>query len=99
MGSSYTDVFQVKLGDSQWFIAHRYREFDALRKFLLGQNPFNAQFQQIDTKFPGKSVVMRRNVLERRVEGLEHYLAFYLENARYCRQNSIDALCSFLQVC
>jgi hypothetical protein len=91
---------QVTLGESTWVISHRYREFDALRKFLLAQNPFTSQFQVIDSKFPGKTITMaiRKNVLERRVEGLESYLAYYLENARYCRQNSIDALCSFLQV-
>lgn len=93
-------MIKVIVGDSSWIIAHRYREFDALRRFLLNQNPFTNEFQQIDNKFPGKTLglIIRKNIVEKRVEGLQEYLSFYLQNARFCRQNSIDALCSFLQV-
>jgi hypothetical protein len=93
-------IIKVIVGESSWNVAHRYREFDALRKFLLNQNPYTTEFQQIDSKFPGKTLglMIRKNVVEKRVEGLQEYLSYYLTNARFCRQNSIDALCSFLQV-
>ena len=93
-------IVQVSIRDSEWFVAHRYREFDALRKFIFAQNPYNTDFQQMDSKFPGKylGVAFRKSAIDKRVEGLESFLCYYLENARFCRQNSIDALCSFLQV-
>lgn len=92
-------IVKVKINESNWFVAHRYREFDALRKFILSQNPYNTEFQQSDVKFPGKIMGMfRKAAMDKRVEGLEGFTSFYLENARFCRQNSIDALCSFLQV-
>ena len=93
-------IMKIVVGETSWIVAHRYREFDALRKFLLSQNPYTSEFQQIDTKFPGKTLglMIRKNIVEKRVEGLQEYLSFYLQNARFCRQTSIDALCSFLQV-
>lgn len=87
--------------DKVWVVAHRYKEFDALRRFLLIQNPHVASFKECDAKFPRKVVGLgfRRSVwLEQRAEGLEAFLSFFLANARYCRQNSVDALCSFLTV-
>jgi hypothetical protein len=92
--------FKVTIGDSSWFVAHRYNEFDILRKFLLAQNPFNKEFQECDNRFPGKllGLAYRRYALESRIEGLNGFLSFYTENSRFCRQNSIDAICAFLQV-
>ncbi len=88
------------MGELSWFVAHRYKEFDAIRRFLLLQNPHVNEFKQCDAKFPGKVVGLsfRRAAMDHRVEGLEQFLAFFLENSRYCRQNSVDALCSFLKV-
>jgi hypothetical protein len=43
-------------------------------------------------------IAMRKGALDKRVEGLENFLTFHLENARFCRQNSVDALLSFLQI-
>lgn len=95
-------LFSVKvtIGESSWFVAHRYNEFDILRKFLLAQNPFNKEFQECDNRFPGKllGLAYRRYALESRIEGLSGFLSFYAENSRFCRQNSIDAICAFLQV-
>ena len=83
-----------------WFVTHRYREFDAIRRFVLNQNPHVASFQDADSKFPGKIVGLgfRPSAMENRIEGLVQFMSFYLENSRYCRQNSIDALCYFLKV-
>jgi hypothetical protein len=94
-------LVKVTIGENYWFVSHRYREFDGLRKFILSQNPFNTEFQSIDAKFPGKilNIGYRKGAMDKRVDGLETFLTFYLDNARFCRQNSIDALCSFLQVC
>jgi hypothetical protein len=93
-------IVKVTVGDSFWFVAHRYREFDALRKFVLTQNPYNNEFHQNDRLFPGKGmgISVRKGALDKRIEGLDHFLSYYLENARFCRQNSVDALLSFLQV-
>eukprot|EP01038_Epipyxis_sp_PR26KG_P005262 gene5262-7311_t len=93
-------VIEVTLGKAQWFVTHRYSDFDALRKFVISQNPFNTSFKECDAKFPGKVVGLsyRHSVLEQRIQGLEYFLLFFLDNARYCRQNSWDALLSFLEI-
>ncbi len=90
----------MTVSEQSWLVAHRYKEFDALRRFLLLQNPHVNEFKECDAKFPGKVVGLsfRRHALESRAAGLEQFVCFFLENARYCRQNSIDALCSFLKV-
>lgn len=79
-------------------MARRYNEFDALRHFLLTQNPHNTEFQQANGRFPGKALVFRKSVLDARLRGLDEFLNFYLTNARYCRQNALDAICAFLQI-
>lgn len=83
-----------------WYVAHRYTEFDVLRSFLMHQNPYIQEFKEVDDKFPGKAVGLsfRKNVLERRIEGLGAFLVFFLRNSRFCRQTSVDAVCSFLTV-
>lgn len=91
-------IMKVSCDETSWHIARRYTEFDALRQFLLTQNPHNTDFQQANSRFPGKALVFRKSVLDARLRGLESFVSFYLENARYCRQNALDALCSFLQI-
>lgn len=94
----YMFVIKVIVGDSSWFVAHRYREFDALRKFLLAQSPFVTSFQENDVRFPRKTIFHSPAVLESRAKALDEFISTYLKEARICRQNSIDAICSFLQV-
>jgi hypothetical protein len=65
---------------------------------LLTQNPHNTEFQQANGRFPGKALVFRKSVLDARLRGLDEFLSFYLTNARYCRQNALDAICAFLQI-
>lgn len=91
-------VIKVQLDGLTWLVARRYNEFDALRHFLMTQNPHNTEFQHANGRFPGKALVFRKSVLDVRLRGLEDFLCFYLANARYCRQNALDALCFFLQV-
>ena len=83
-----------------WYVAHRYTEFDVLRSFLMHQNPYIQEFKDVDDKFPRKAVGLsfRKSVLERRIEGLGAFLVFFLRNSRFCRQTSVDAVCSFLTV-
>lgn len=91
-------VIKVTVGESSWYVTHRYREFDALRRFLLSQNAFVAAFIDNDKTFPGKSIFHSPAVLEQRAKALNDFVSFYLTDARYCRQTSLDALCSFLQL-
>jgi hypothetical protein len=83
-----------------WYVAHRYTDFSLLKTFLLSQNPGTAEFKAVPGMFPGKAVglAFRKGLLLRRVEGLAAFLVYFLQNARFCRQTSIDALCSFLEV-
>eukprot|EP00981_Chlorochromonas_danica_P001390 scaffold296_cov164-Ochromonas_danica.AAC.7 len=94
----YMFVIKVIVGDSSWFVAHRYREFDALRKYLLAQSPFVTSFQENDARFPRKTLFHSPTVLESRAKALDEFISVYLKDARICRQNSIDAICSFLQL-
>lgn len=96
--SIYFIVTQVSVDGSSWYVVRRYNEFDALRHFLLTQNPHNTEFQQANGRFPGKALVFRKSVLDARLRGLDEFLSFYLTNARYCRQNALDAICAFLQI-
>jgi hypothetical protein len=91
-------IIKVSFEGLTWFVARRYNEFDALRHFLITQNPHNSEFQQVHSRFPGKALVFRKSVLDARLRGLEEFLGFYLTSARYCRQNALDALCFFLQI-
>jgi hypothetical protein len=79
-------------------VARRYNEFDALRHFFMVQDPHNSDFQQSCQRFPGKVLLFRKSVLDARLRGLEEFINFFCENSRYCRQNGLDALCSFLQI-
>jgi hypothetical protein len=81
-------------------VAHRYTEFSVLKGFLMQQNPTTAEFKTIQEQFPGKAfaIAYRKSVLERRVEGLGAFLVYFLQNARFCKQTSVDAVCSFLAV-
>jgi hypothetical protein len=83
-----------------WYVAHRYTEFSVLKGFLMQQNPSTTEFKTIQQKFPGKAIgiAYRKSVLERRVEGLGAFLVYFLQNARLCKQTSVDAVCSFLAV-
>lgn len=93
-------LWQVTVNNTTWYVAHRYTEFSVLKTFLMQQNPYITEFKDVDEKFPGKAVGLsyRRGVLERRIEGLGAFLVFFLRNARFCRQTSVDAICSFLVV-
>jgi len=95
-------VIRVEVGTAVWWVTHRYREFDALRHFLLLQDPFNVAFKEFcDANFPGKHMLglaFRTGLLQQRIEGLNAFLTYFLENCRYCRQNSLDALLEFLTV-
>eukprot|EP01036_Dinobryon_divergens_P033296 gene33296-43051_t len=94
-------IIRVEVGTTVWQVAHRYKDFDMLRQFILLQEPFNTQLKELcESKFPGKMIGLsfRHAALLNRVEGLEVYLISMLESARFCRQGSIDALLSFLQI-
>ena len=83
-----------------WFVAHRYKEFDAVRRFLMLQNPHSAPIKGCDSKFPGKvfGIEYRSGAVQQRALDLQSNLEAVFEQARYCRQNTIDALCAFLKV-
>ena len=92
---------QVTVGGVTWYVAHRYTEFLALKAFLQVQNPFVAEIKDgLEQRFPPKAVglTFRPGALAARVEGLGGFLVHFLKNARYGRQTSVDAVCSFLAV-
>lgn len=93
-------LIQVTVNNTTWYVAHRYTEFAVLKNFLMQQNPYIAEFKDVEEKFPGKAVGLsfRRSLLEQRIEGLGAFLVFFLRNSRFCRQTSVDAVCSFLVV-
>lgn len=93
-------VVQVTCQESVWYVAHRYRDFDILKNFFILQNPFNSDFRTAEANFPGKQLGLSyfKSAFETRLKGLGTFLVYFVQNARYCRQNSVDALCSFLQI-
>lgn len=99
-------VMLVTIGTSDlrkrsWYTSHRFKEFDALRQFIVNQDPCNKAFLDQSSKFPSKVIIgiaHRQSALLARVQGLEQFMTYFLSNARYMRQNSVDAVCSFLQI-
>lgn len=71
-----------------------------MRMFMLAQNPFNSAIKESSERFPGKVVMLayRPLAFEQRIHGLEKFVLFCLENAKFCRQNTIDAWLAFLDV-
>ena len=88
------------MSNATWYVAHRYTEFCMLKDFLILQNPSTKEFQGVEEQFPSKAMCLtyRQTALKERIEGLAAFLIFYLSRGKSCRQNSIDALCSFLAV-
>ena len=65
------------------------------------QNPSEATFHDCYEQFPQRlslSLNYLPDVIEERTEGLEHFIYFFLEHADIINQNSINALCAFLEV-
>lgn len=91
-------IMNVSWKEASWRVARRYSEFRALRRFLLLQHPNNADFRKECRGFPQKALVFRKSVLNARLRGLEGFVSFFLAHAKDCRQNALDALCSFLQI-
>lgn len=93
-------IIQVFFEGHAWYVVHRYSDFDVLKSFLLQQNPYNNEFKQAAQNFPKKvfGIGFRQKLLEQRALGLNEFLSFFLKNAKFGRQNSVDALLSFLLV-
>lgn len=67
-------VVKVEVGTACWQVAHRYKEFDSLRQFIVQQEYFNTAIKDFcDSKFPGKMIGLsfRSGALQQRIEVLE----------------------------
>lgn len=90
----------MNIGDATWFVGHRYEEYGALREFVLQQNPVEEKFKLAYDEYQKLLVThsFAPNSPNERVQGLEHFLFYFLEYASSLNQNSVDALLSFFEV-
>ena len=98
--TAYVMFLTVGEKGHSWFVSHRYSEYEALKNFLAVQESNNVEIQKVLKQFPGKVVGInfRKQYLSRRIEGLQTFVSYVLENSRYLHQPSVYALLSFLEI-
>jgi len=91
-------VMKVALQGREWDVVKRYKEFEALRNFLVLQSPTPA-LVDANQCFPGKSIWrVTGKGLDQRRRNLELYLRSIVDALSESSMNNIDVLSSFLEV-
>lgn len=98
-------VIQVSCGSKSWNVAHRYKEFDVLRLYILNrQNLQSSKYWQKvgpEPPFPRKSLIsvgINDSLMSSRSLGLQDFLRYHVSLGGHEIQSVVDALVAFLEI-
>lgn len=81
------------IGSRLWFTSRSYDDMKALNEFIIHQN--------IDSNLisPFRELPSQSNLSnDRFIVFIERLFNSYIKNSKFINQNSVDAICSFLEV-
>jgi len=91
-------VIQVTARDTHWTVSHTYRDFLALRLFILSETHNGVQASALPS-FPPRSFIEAPNTPVRDITcALQTYLAALAAGGGFGLSNVIDAISSFLEL-